>query len=72
MMPVQSQATTPIFAILQQRFRYANVGPVEKSEIERLYYITSHLNVGNVMDENGKQVLKDWKYFMSSETRELE
>jgi len=64
-----SQSIPPFY--LQQRFRDANIGPAEKDDIERLYYLTSHLNVDAVTDEEGNQVLKDWKLLVSSETREL-
>jgi hypothetical protein len=57
---------------LQQRFRDANVGPSQKGEIERLYYITSHLNVDDVLDNDGNSVLKDWKFFISSQTKQIE
>lgn len=39
-----SQSIPPSY--LQQRFQDATAGPGEKSEIQRLYYMTSHLNAG--------------------------
>jgi hypothetical protein len=65
-----NQSIPPFY--LQQRFRDASVGPAESSEIGRLYYITSHLDVEEVEDGDDKQVLKDWKLYLTSETRELE
>jgi len=65
-----NQSIPPFY--LQQRFRDANRGPSEKSEIERLYYLTSHLNVDDVADDDGKQVLKDWKFFIASQTKRIE
>jgi len=57
---------------LQQRFRDANRGPAKKAEIERLYYLTSHLNVDDAEDKEGRQVIKDWKFFISSQTKRIE
>jgi len=57
---------------LQQRFRDANRGPAEKDEIDRLYYLTSHLNVNDVFDEEGNPVLKGWKLFITSKTQQLD
>jgi len=65
-----NQSIPPYY--LQERFRDANRGPAEKSEIDRLFYLTSHLNVDNVVDEEGHQVLKDWKLYITSETRNLQ
>ena len=39
-----SQSIPPFY--LQQRFADANVGPGQSDEIQRLYYLTSHLNAG--------------------------
>ncbi len=39
-----SQSMPPFY--LQQRFADAQAGPANKDEIERLYYLTSHLNTG--------------------------
>lgn len=64
-----NQSIPPFY--LQQRFRDGNRGPAEKDEIDRLYYLTSHLNVNDVLDEKGNQVLKDWKLFITSETSSL-
>jgi hypothetical protein len=64
------QAIPP--AYLQERFRDASVGPGENDEIRRLYYITSHLNVDNTVDESGRPVIRDWKLFITADTRALE
>jgi len=63
------QSIPPFY--LQQRFRDANRGPAKKAEIERLYYLTSHLNVDDAEDEEGMQVIKDWKFFITSETKQI-
>jgi len=39
-----SQSIPPFY--LQQRFADAKVGPGQSDEIQRLYYLTSHLNAG--------------------------
>lgn len=39
---LMSQSIPPFY--LQQRFRDAHRGPAHKNEIQRLYYLTSHLN----------------------------
>jgi hypothetical protein len=65
-----SQSTPPFY--LQQRFMDAGSGPAENDEIRRLYYITSHLDVDEAVDVNGMQVIRDWKLFLVSATRELE
>lgn len=65
-----SQSIPPYY--LQERFRDANRGPAEKDEIDRLFYLTSHLNVDDVLDEEGNQVLSDWKLYITSETRNIQ
>jgi hypothetical protein len=57
---------------LQQRFRDASAGPAESDEIRRLYYITSHLNVDDAVDGEGRQVIQDWKLFLVRAARALE
>jgi hypothetical protein len=64
------QSIPPFY--LQQRFRDANRGAAEKDEINRLFYLTSHLNVDDVMDEEGRRVVKDYKFFVTSETMKLQ
>ena len=56
---VYNQSIPPTY--LQERFRDANVGPAKKNEIQRLYYLTSHMNVDAPMDRKGKPYMKDWK-----------
>ncbi|MBI3799574.1 MAG: hypothetical protein HY268_21715, partial [Deltaproteobacteria bacterium] len=51
-----SQSIPPFY--LQQRFADANAGPAEKEEIQRLYYLTSHLNTETPADTAG---IKQWK-----------
>jgi hypothetical protein len=53
------QSIPPFF--LQQRFADASVGPGHKDDIERLHYMTSHLNVAAASDERGEAVLQGWK-----------
>lgn len=65
-----NQSIPPFY--LQERFRDANRGPAERDEIERLYYITSHLNVDELTDDEGNPAMKDWKLFITSETGLLE
>jgi len=64
-----NQSIPPFY--LQQRFRDASRGPAKKDDIERLFYMTSHLNVDAVTDEDGNQVITDWKFFISSTTQKL-
>jgi hypothetical protein len=55
-----SQSIPPGY--LQQRFDDADHGTnPESSEIDRLFYLTSHLNVKSPKDKNGKPFMKDWK-----------
>ena len=56
---VYYQSIPPTY--LQERFRDANVGPAKKNEIQRLYYLTSHMNVDSPMDRNGQPYMKKWK-----------
>jgi hypothetical protein len=46
---------------LQQRFADAAAGPGHTDDIRRLYYMTSHLNVAAVRDDDGEPVLEGWK-----------
>ena len=64
-----SQSIPPFY--LQDRFGDANQGPAKKDEIDRLYYLTSHLNVDQAADSEGKKVMKDWKLFITGTTSEL-
>ena len=64
-----SQSIPPFY--LQQRFRDANKGPAKKDDIERLFYMTSHLNIEDVTDDEGNQVIKDWKLFITSVSEKI-
>jgi hypothetical protein len=46
---------------LQQRFADASAGPGHADDIRRLHYMTSHLNVAAVRDDDGEPVLEGWK-----------
>ena len=48
---------------LQERFRDAGRGP--SNEIERLFYLTSHMNVETPTDRYGQPYMKDWKLQIS-------
>lgn len=55
-----SQSIPPFY--LQERFRDATVGPAKSNEIQRLYYLTSHLNAGEgTRIENWKVLLAEAK-----------
>jgi hypothetical protein len=64
-----NQSIPPFY--LQQRFRDANCGARRSDDIERLYYLTSHLNVDDPMDEEGSHPIADWKLRVASTTRAL-
>jgi len=57
---------------LQQRFSDANIGVAEKDNIERLYYLTSHLNTLDAKDENGEAFIEDWKLMLATDTKTIE
>jgi hypothetical protein len=65
-----NQSIPPFY--LQQRFSDANLGVAEKDNIERLYYITSHLNTLDARDENGVAFIEDWKLMLVTDTSVLE
>ena len=65
-----NQSIPPFF--LQQRFSDANIGVAEKGNIERLYYITSHLNTLDAEDENGEAFIEDWKLMLATDTKTIE
>jgi hypothetical protein len=66
-----NQSIPPFY--LQERFRDANRGPGEKNDIQRLYHVTSHLNVNAVADDQGQPVLQNWKLLIAiPQTRQLE
>jgi len=64
-----SQSIPPTY--LQQRFRDANCGPQAKDDIQRLYYLTSHLNVDDSTDAGGAHPIESWKLRIASATRQL-
>ncbi len=66
-----NQSIPPFY--LQERFRDANRGPGEKNDIQRLYHVTSHLDVNAVTDDQGQPVLQNWKLLIAvPQTRPLE
>ena len=54
---LSNQSIPPFY--LQQRFRDANRGPAKKNEIQRLWYLTSHLNTNTQV--RGKAYIDQWK-----------
>lgn len=65
-----NQSIPPFY--LQQRFSDANIGVAEKDNIERLYYLTSHLNTIGARDENGEAFIDDWKLMLATDTAVLQ
>jgi hypothetical protein len=61
------QAIPPFY--LQERFADAAQGPGHQDDIQRLHYMTSHLNVGAATNEDGEPVLAGWKLRITGETR---
>jgi hypothetical protein len=59
-----SQSVPPFY--LQDRFEDANRGPRKKDDIQRLYHITSHLDVNGVRDDQGQHVLQGWKLLIAT------
>jgi hypothetical protein len=59
-----NQSIPPFY--LQERFRDANRGPGDKDEIQRLYHLTSHLDVNAVADDHGQPVLQAWKLLIAT------
>jgi hypothetical protein len=64
-----SQSIPPTY--LQQRFRDANCGPQAKDDIQRLYYLTSHLNVDDPTDGGGAHPIDSWKLRIAGATERL-
>ncbi len=58
-------------AYLQDRFSDAAVGPKEKDDIQRLYYLTSHLNTATRTAE-GEPVIQDWKLYIDGACRTVQ
>ncbi len=56
---------------LQQRFRDASRGPKQKDDIQRLYYLTSHLNT-EAPGEDDKPFIGDWKLKLACGLRKLD
>jgi hypothetical protein len=66
-----SQSIPPFY--LQERFRDAHRGPGKNNDIQRLYHVTSHLDVNAVTDDQGQPVLQGWKLLIATpQTRTLE
>ena len=65
-----NQSIPPFY--LQQRFNDANVGAAEQENIQRLYYLTSHLNTQNALDENSELFIKDWKLMITTDNVKVE
>jgi len=66
-----SQSIPPFY--LQERFRDAHRGPGKNNDIQRLYHLTSHLDVNAVTDDQGQPVLHGWKLLIAKpQTRTLE
>jgi hypothetical protein len=64
------QSIPPFY--LQQRFQDASEGPGNQDDIQRLYYMTSHLNLDDVKSEAGDSVLEGWKLQIASGVRQLQ
>jgi hypothetical protein len=64
-----NQSIPPTY--LQDRFSDASVGPAEKDDIQRLFYLTSHLNTSTTTAE-GKQPIKDWKFFLTGQCKKMD
>jgi hypothetical protein len=64
------QTISPFY--LQQRFQDASRGPGAKDDIQRLYYLTSHLNLNDAKSEKGEPVLKGWKLRIAGGTRQVQ
>lgn len=56
---------------LQERFNDASVGPMEMDDIQRLYYLTSHLNTDAVNTEYGPKVIESWKLRLASDAQSI-
>jgi hypothetical protein len=63
------QSIPPFY--LQQRFQNASRSPGTKDDIQRLYYLTSHLNLNGVTNEQGEPVLKGWKLRVAGDTQPI-
>jgi hypothetical protein len=61
-----NQSIPPFY--LQQRFADANIGAGIKDNIERLYYLTSHLNTTDAGAADGDAFIEDWKLMLATDT----
>lgn len=55
---------------LNQRFDSAKTGP-QRDDSQRLYYLTSHLNVAAPKDSAGQPFLKSWKLRIGADSQDL-
>jgi len=44
----------------------------ERDNIERLYYLTSHLNTLDARDDNNEAFIGDWKLMLATDTESIE
>lgn len=65
-----NQSIPPFY--LQQRFQDASRGPGHNEDTQRLYYLTSHLNLDDATNEEGEPVLKGWKLRIAGDTRQVQ
>jgi hypothetical protein len=63
------QSIPPFY--LQERFADASEGPGHRDDIERLYYMTSHLDLDGATNERGERVLQGWKLRIAAATSQL-
>jgi mono/diheme cytochrome c family protein len=63
------QSIPPFY--LQQRFQDASQGPENRDDIQRLYYLTSHLNLDDAKSEAGEPVLAGWKLQIAEGARQV-
>lgn len=56
---------------LQQRFDDASYGSGAQDDIERLHYMTSHLNLAGATSEAGEAVLQGWKLRIAADTQPM-
>jgi len=64
------QSIPPFY--LQERFADASQGPGDKDDIQRLYYLTSHLNLDDATNDKGEPVLKGWKLRIAGGARSVQ
>ncbi len=61
-----SQSIPPSY--LQDRFSDASVGPSEKDDIQRLFYLTSHLNTSTAKPGK-KNPIENWKVYLTGDCK---